>query len=284
MLRKKKNLRFIIRLKKVGEENMSVKTIKNSYINWIRENTNFNEVLNQTIEVSSPFMSALNENIKIYVIPNSTRYKITDDGYTLWNLESLGMNFRKGSRRESLLLNAIDRSNLSMDPKTKELFIYSTQQKLGNSMHTMIQSILTITDMLRFNTSTVRSLFFDEVNKYFDENKELYDPFPDVEIQGKSKLLHRFDYLMTLKHKQKKLVKLINNLDKSQVERTIMGWQDTTEQRTSKYNENLKMVALINDSEKVISTEFEDAFTQYGIETIGFSDKKLVEKSLSVVS
>lgn len=62
--------------------------------------------------------------------------------------------------------------------------------------------------------------------------------------------MHRFDYLMTTQNKQKKLVKLVNYLDQVQLERILLSWQDTSQQRIKKYNENLGMVALINDSQK----------------------------------
>ncbi|MBU5467061.1 DUF1829 domain-containing protein [Virgibacillus sp. MSJ-26] len=137
--------------------------------------------------------------------------------------------------------------------------------------------------MLKFNTSAVRNIFREEVSAYFDKNEDIYDPFSDFEIQGRSKLTHHFDYLMTLQNKEKKLVRLINNFNQPQVERTLISWQDTHEQRKNKYNENLKMVALINDNEKKLSEEYTEALLEYGIEPIRFSDKQHVKKSLSLI-
>ncbi len=142
---------------------------------------------------------------------------------------------------------------------------------------------MTISDSLKLTKKTIKNLFIEEVNKYFHDNDEIFDPFPDIEIQGKSKLMHRFDYLMNVKNKQKKLVRLVNHLDQIQLERILLSWQDTSQQRISKYKENLGMVALINDSTKPISSKFEEAFIQYGIEPIGFSNKDDVKNSLSLV-
>lgn len=107
--------------------------------------------------------------------------------------------------------------------------------------------------MLTFDNKSIKAIFNEEVKNYFYKNRELYDPFPDIELQGKSKLTHTFDYLMNTANRPKKLVHLINYLDQAQLERTLLSWQDTAEQRKEKYDENLSMVALINDSEREIS-------------------------------
>jgi hypothetical protein len=262
---------------------MMLETIKDSYLNWIRENTVFTNTLNESVELSSPFIDSLNENIKIYIEPNSTLFKITDDGFTIWSLESMGISFRKGSIREKMLYNVIDRHSVSINPINGELFINSDKDNLGKSIHVLIQAVLTVSDLLKLNKKNVKNLFFEEVNSYFKKNDDIFDYFPDIEIQGKSKLMHRFDYLMSVKHKQKKLVRLVNHLDQVQLERILLSWQDTSQQRATKYNENLGMVALINDSEKKIPGKFEEAFIQYGIEPVGFSNKDEVNRSLSLV-
>lgn len=257
--------------------------VKDSYVNWIRENTHLSDGLNNSIEISSPFIDSLNENIKLYVVPESNDIKVTDDGYTIWNLETTGMVFRKGSQRERILLDIMERYSVDIDLSTKELYIKTDNDNLGMAIHVLTQTILSVSDLLRFNKKNIKNLFYEEVNNYFTQNKEIFDYFPDFEIQGKSKLMHRFDYLMTTQNKQKKLVKLVNSLDQVQLERILLSWQDTSQQRIKKYNENLGMVALINDSQKKISSKFEIAFAQYGIEPIGFSNKAAVNQSLSLV-
>jgi len=48
----------------------------------------------------------------------------------------------------------------------------------------------------------------------------------------------------------KKLVTLVNHLNQTQLERSLLSWEDTSIQRFEKYNDNLGMVVLINDKEK----------------------------------
>lgn len=261
-----------------------LETIQDEYIKWIRDNTHFTNVLNNAVELSSPFIDSLSENIKLYIEPDSNRFKVTDDGYTIWNLDSLGSSIRKGSQRFFMLQSIVERYNISYDEDNKELFIYAQQKDLGQAIHSLLQSTLAISDLLQINKKTIKNLFFEEVNEYFNENEDVFDPFPDIEIQGKSKLTHRFDYLMNVKNKEKKLVRLVNNLDQVQLERTLLSWQDTSKQRLKRYKENLGMVVLINDKNKPISDSFDEAFKQYDIDPIEFSNKTAVKESLSLIS
>ncbi|MDX6047474.1 DUF1828 domain-containing protein [Bacillus paranthracis] len=261
---------------------ININLIEQSYFNWIKQNTKFTSVLNEAVELSSPFVDSLNENVKIYIEPNSHEFRITDDGYTLWSLEALGISFRKGSHREKMLHQIVDRHNIHLNDK--ELYILSDKDNIGRAIHILIQSVLTISDFLKTDKKNVKSLFIEEVGKYFIKNKDLYDYFPDLEIQGKSKLMHKFDYLMTTKNRQKKLVRLVNHLDQIQLERVLLSWQDTSQQRLKNYNEDLGMVALVNDSEKELPDKFTQAFNEYGIEALGFSDKEKVKHSLSFAS
>lgn len=260
-----------------------LETVRNEYIKWLKDNTKFTNVLNDAIEISSPFIDVLSENIKLYIEPHGKKFKVTDDGYTIWNLESVGTSIRKGSQRFFMLQSIVDRFNISYDQDNKEIFIFAEQKELGHAIHSLLQGTLTISDLLMIDRKTVKNLFVEEVSKYFDENKEIFDPFPDIEIQGKSKLTHRFDFLMNVKDKEKKLVRLVNHLDQVQLERILLSWQDTSQQRIRRYKENLGMVVLVNDKNKPISNKFDEAFRQYDIDPIEFSDKEAVKRSLSLV-
>lgn len=125
--------------------------VKDSYVNWIRENTHLSDGLNNSIEISSPFIDSLNENIKLYVVPESNDIKVTDDGYTIWNLETTGMVFRKGSQRERILLDIMERYSVDIDLSTKELYIKTDSDNLGMAIHVLTQTILSVSDLLRFN-------------------------------------------------------------------------------------------------------------------------------------
>ncbi|PIC71379.1 hypothetical protein CSV77_04950 [Sporosarcina sp. P16b] len=261
---------------------MTSNIAQNSYFKWIQENTTFSDVLHNAVEISSPFTDSLNENIKIYIETNSDQFKVTDGGFTIWSLEATGMSFRKGTHRQNLLHTLIGRLNVHLEVESNELFIMTDKNNLGKAIHQLIQAILSVSDLLWYGKKTIKNLFFEEVTNYFRKHDDIFDPFPDIEIQGKSRLSHHFDYLMNVHNREKKLVRLINHLDQTQLERTLLSWSDTSKQRESKYGENLGMVALINDKDKTIPSKYLDAFQEYKIEPVGFYDKPSLKKALSL--
>lgn len=254
--------------------------VKDSYLKWLDMNTKFTNVQDGIIEISSPFIDPMNENIKLYVERKGNEYLISDDGFTIWSLESTGVHFRKGSTKYKILKSITSQHGIFIS-ENNELFKVVDKNNLGNGIHYFLQSLLNISDMLMYNQHTIENLFFDEVNNYFNQNKDLYNPFPSIEIIGKSKLSYHFDFLMNVKDNNKKLVTLINYLTKSQVERTLISWTDTRVQRKKLYKEDIEMVTIINDKERQLTSEFKGALTEYGIEPIEFSNKSQIEKSLS---
>src|SRR5690625_1100303 len=113
-------------------------SIKDSYISWINKNTSFTKTKPGIIELSSPFLDAIDENIKIYIEPDVDEFRISDDGFTLWSLESSGISFRKGSTREKILNAIINRSGISISDDN-ELYSYVNDNNLGRSIDTFIQ-------------------------------------------------------------------------------------------------------------------------------------------------
>ncbi|TCK01384.1 UNVERIFIED_ORG: uncharacterized protein DUF1828 [Anoxybacillus amylolyticus] len=125
-----------------------INLVEQSCFDWIKQNTEFAN-LNETVELSSPFVDSLNENIKLYIEPSSDGFKITDDGYTLWSLESMGVSFRKGSHRERMLFQIMDRYNVELDDKT--LYVTCDKDNIEKSIHCLIQAVLTVSGLLKTN-------------------------------------------------------------------------------------------------------------------------------------
>lgn len=258
--------------------------ISNEYINWIKANTKFNDV-HKSLELSTPFVDFLGDNIKIYVEEKNGKFRITDDGYTIWSLESLGIPVKDKSNKRNKMLHALlDKRSINFESKTDELYLTSTKKEIGQRIHQMIQSIINVSDLMYVHNSTVRSLFNEEVHAYLQKNIDNYDFTPDIRIDGRSNLSYKFDFLMNTKKRQKKVVKVYNNFQKSNVESILASWLDTREERQKNYNDDLRMAVIINDQNRPISSDYESALKQYDIPVIPFSNKKILYDELSFTS
>ncbi|WP_449354369.1 DUF1829 domain-containing protein [Virgibacillus natechei] len=259
-----------------------LKDIKENYLDWLKDNTKLTEVMNNSIEISSPFLDSYDENIKIYISKDKNGFILSDDGYTFWNLNAYGMAFKKNTSRHSMLHRIINIKGLKFDEQTKEIYIKANQNTIGSAMHTLIQGLINISNLSITNTKNIKGLFYDNVYNYFSKNNEIFDFFPDIDLQGKSQLTHKFDYMFNMKDKKKKLVKLVNQLNINAVQSILFSWEDTYTQRLHKYNEDLSMATIINDENKNINQSYLAAFEEYNVQYVFWSEKDSIHKNLSI--
>lgn len=80
-----------------GESLMDVKQIKLDYFNYITENTKFIESKSNSLEVVTPFIDSFGDGISFVIIQNNHHYTLTDQGFTIWNLQNDGINLMEKS-------------------------------------------------------------------------------------------------------------------------------------------------------------------------------------------
>ena len=260
---------------------LNIDLVKDDYINWIKENTKMTKVMKGNIEISSPFIDSFNENIKVYISKETGKLYISDDGYTIWNLQSYGLPLRKNSSRYNMLKSIVNSKGLKINEDSQEIYVNVNNDNIGAAIHTLIQGIISITDLAYTNTTNVKNLFYEEVYSYFVENKPSYNFIPDIDLQGKSTLSHKFDYLFFTKKSGGNAVKLINRLDTKTVKSILFSWEDTYAQRKERYNEDLSMSVIINDKDKKINSTLISALNEYKVKDLYWSDKKTIQKELS---
>ena len=90
----------------------------------------------------------------------------------------------------------------------------------------------------------------------------------DIKISGKSKLDHNIDLILPGKETEA-IVKLANNIDFNMVKSHIFTFEDIQGSR----KKESKCFVLINDINKNISDKYTDAFNEYNIKPLIWSDK-----------
>jgi len=111
--------------------------------------------------ISTPFTGIFNDLIEIYIRVEGSNILMSDDGETINNLESIGINFSKSQNRrrilETILLNygvILDKGELKTEciisdfPKRKHLFL---------------EALIGVNDMFMLSEHNVASVFKDDV-------------------------------------------------------------------------------------------------------------------------
>lgn len=74
---------------------MNANDIKNEYFSFIKENAVFNNITDNHTEVITPFVDPFGEAIGFNVKSNGKSLTITDDDFTVWNLQINGVDVTK---------------------------------------------------------------------------------------------------------------------------------------------------------------------------------------------
>lgn len=89
---------------------------------WGSEQTEFKRVDGHTIQVLTPFTDAFDDGILFEIVSDDHgTYSVTDKGYTIWNLETNGINVSRQESNRYQLLNSIVRAHQCSITDTKEI-------------------------------------------------------------------------------------------------------------------------------------------------------------------
>lgn len=244
----------------------------NDYRHWLKDRTSLKVLVNDWIEITTPFLDRHNDCIQLYVRREGSGFKITDDGYTLTDLEISGCKINTPKRQEllQLALNGYGVSNTD-----GVLSVSATRETFPARKHALIQAILATNDLFYTAQSTVQSLFKEDVQKWLDESEIRY--VPNVTLVGLSGYPHQFDFAIPKSRQApERLLKAISNPNKQSVESLLFAWLDSRESR----NVGAEAYAVLNDVRGELAPAISEALLSYDIKPIVWSDRKSFQRTL----
>lgn len=179
--------------------------LKNSYINWLKEELVFDDIGHNYISISTPFIDSNYDNINLYAkFVTKNKIEISDFGYTVYNLEESGITLSKRSRTIYGIFKKI-LTSFGVTYLNGTLSITSELSKFPVAKNRLLQAILRINDLLYLNKHTVSSSFNDIIAEIFIDRGILYTP--DLEIAGLNGTSSHFDFSVPLPAGKERLIK-----------------------------------------------------------------------------
>jgi hypothetical protein len=245
-----------------------------SYHSWLQSNLTCGQV-NGAFEMTTPFRDNHNDRIQIYVIPDQDKLLLTDDGYTINDLELSGIEISTKKRQE--IFDSIIRSyGVTLD-SDDALTIIANRSNFPQKVHDLIQAILSVCDLHYLSRPHIQSLFHEDVERILRENN--IPIVPDVRFVGKSGLYQSFDFAIPgTKTRPEQIIKLISNLRKDRIGALIFEWNDVQEIRKTEST----YVPIVDDLSKNVKDESLSAFAAYGFHPLLFSELKRNPEQLTV--
>lgn len=79
-----------------------IKSISEDYFDYLQTESKFVPLENETIEFYSPIVDYFGDSISVNISFSENRYKLTDHGETLWNMEQFGIDLTSHKKQKKV--------------------------------------------------------------------------------------------------------------------------------------------------------------------------------------
>lgn len=246
-----------------------VNEIIDKYYEFLRERT-FTDIETGTewSVISTPFLGLFNDTIELYIKKNENKFLLSDDGATLKNLEYVGSQISRSPKRKDLLDKILLTYGVQLIDE--ELIIEASEANVAQKKHNLISAISEINDMYMLAKHTVASIFKEDVKSYLDEQQIIYTP--QFISKGSTGLEFTFDFQIAYRHKEI-VIKSFNIVNKLNLPNFLFTWEDIKSVREKITGKQVIGLAVINDEEKQLQTEYLEALKNKNADYILWSQR-----------
>ena len=250
---------------------LEVQRLLDQYQAWLRDKTSLRQI-DEWVEITTPYLDRHNDCIQIYARKQNDGYVLTDDAYTISDLETSGCRI-ESPRRQQLLKATLNGFGVSL--RGKALEVRSTTGEFAIRKHNLLQAILAVNDMFYLAAPVVSSLFLEDVTAWLDLNEVRYTP--KVKFTGKSGFDHLFNFVIPKSRSQpERLLQVINHPNRDAAQVAVFAWTDMREVRSI----DVRMYAFLNDVEQHAPAGVVEAMSNYGVIPVPWSDRQRVAPEL----
>jgi Domain of unknown function DUF1829/Domain of unknown function DUF1828 len=250
-----------------------IEKLLHEYRAWLKDKTTLRELNDEWVEITTPYLDRHNDALQIYAQQQNGGYLLTDDSYTIHDLESSGCTLNTGKRQDLLKMTL---SGFGVKLNKEALEIQASAETFPLRKHNLIQAMLAVNDLFYLAKPMVESLFFEDVIAWLDANEIRYTP--KAKFTGISGYDHLFDFVIPKSRRQpERMIQAINRPTRDSAEAFIYAWSDTREVRSPES----RAYAVLNDAEHSISGAIMDAFRNYAIQPVRWSERAQVVTELA---
>ena len=241
-----------------------VQSLLDRYWMWLREETNIRQI-GEWVEITTPYLDRHNDYLQIYAKRDDNGFMLTDDGYTIEDLERSGCTI-DSPRRQDLFKTTLNGFGVNVSETTKALEVRASADDFALRKHNLIQAILAVNDLFYLASSTVASLFHEDVVAWLDMCDVRYTP--SVRFAGKSGYDHRFDFVIPKSRLHpERILRALNRPTRDAAQTMAFAWMDTKVVRS----EESRAYAILNDADREVPQSVLDALNTYEVTPIRWS-------------
>lgn len=94
---------------------LDAEKLREKHLEWYNQNTRFENLNDNVVAIDVPFLDNFSDEIEMYAVGQKNGLiKLTDDGWTLDNLLSRGVDINKSKKRKTILINQLRGYGISL--------------------------------------------------------------------------------------------------------------------------------------------------------------------------
>lgn len=272
---------IVERSEKMNELSTQIDHIAEEWLSFIKKSNEFKMVSDTELRINTPFTDPFGDSISLLIVLSNGIYTITDQGYTIWNLKSHGVDLTdKKSHRFQNLMSILNKNDTLLS-ESGEIIGRATRNEIPQTINDLTQTLIQVSDLIYLSRSNTRSVFLEDVNTYFKQQKNIYSILQGMSMQGQTQLNYNIDFVFNLTVNDRKFVNVYNSLSKALVEQLIGIWADTLNYRKSKQLGDIPfsiIVPAVPDEQRV----FSESLLKHNIEVLPFNNKNDVQNKLAI--
>src|SRR5438552_9473759 len=121
-----------------------IEKLLNDYREWQKDRTTLREVNGSWVEITTPYLERHNDALQIYARADNGGYVLTDDSYTIHDLETSGCKLNTVKRRDLLKLTL---NGFGVRLNNEALEVHASPETFPARKHNLIQAILAVNDL-----------------------------------------------------------------------------------------------------------------------------------------
>ena len=249
-----------------------IQSLLDRYIKWLKDKTILRQ-LNDWTEITTPYLDRHNDYLQIYAKRQNGKYLLTDDGYTLEDLQQSGCKL-ESSKRQALLKVTLNGFGVQLNEGRLE--VNASTENFALRKHNLIQAMLAVNDLFYLAEPMVASLFYEDVVAWLDLHDIRYTP--RVKFTGKSGYDHLFDFVIPKsRNRPERILHTINRPARNTAQALAFSWIDTKEVRPP----DSAAYAFLNDTDQPISTSVLDALRNYDVNPVPWTKRENIRQDLA---
>ena len=249
-----------------------IQRMMDGYVSWLREKTSLREI-GGWVEITTPMLDRHNDHLQIYVQRENGHFILTDDGYTLQDLEQSGCRLDSPKRQELLRVTL---NGFGVQQHDASLEIRATEENFPLRKHSLLQAMLGVNDLFYLASPHTASLFYEDVVSWMTVNEIRF--VEQARFTGKTGYDHMFEFVIPRSRKSpERIVKPINRPDKGSAMEMVFAWLDTRETRPPE----ARAYALLNDTDQIVKSDVTEAFLSYDVKPVKWSERETVREELA---